>query len=336
MSDSGSLIRLGTVRNRGGPSVHHPVAAILARGRYRQRVVARQGRIVTLALPSKRRLSVRDVKRNSFGADAWPVPARQLKLRRKDVCVSCGSGLPEGTRAWWDQSVRTVTCTACWDGRAPVSAPPLPAGELASGQPGVGLDREYERRKTNRERRATDAHPHVGVLLLAIRGTPQHEFAFHQGAIAERAVADSLKQRTAGNPVITLHNRRMPRARGDIDHIAIAPTGVYVIDTKDWNGKVQIDTPRFGAPKLLIRGRDCTKLLDGLDRQITAVRSALDRDGHNEIPIQGALCFTKADLPLLKTHKLRGTCLSTGRHSPNGSPPTGRCNSRSLNTSRAT
>jgi hypothetical protein len=98
----------------------------------------------------------------------------------------------------------------------------------------------------------------------------------------------------------------MPGARGDIDHIAIAPTGVYVIDTKDWNGKVQIDIPWFGAPKLLIRGRDCTKLLDGLDRQITAVRSALDRDGHNEIPIQGALCFTKADLPLLQTQKPRG------------------------------
>jgi hypothetical protein len=79
------------------------------------------------------------------------------------------------------------------------------------------------------------------------------------------------------SPVITLHNRRMPVARGDIDHIAIAPTGVYVIDTKDWGGKVQIQTPWFDAPN----GRDCTKLLDGLDRQITAVRSTLDRDGHN-------------------------------------------------------
>jgi hypothetical protein len=82
-----------------------------------------------------------------------------------------------------------------------------------------------------------------------------------------------------------------------------------VIDTKDWNGKVQIQTPWSGAPKLLIRGRDCTKLLDGLDRQITVVRSALDRDGHNDIPIHGALCFTKADLPLLKTQKLRGHLL---------------------------
>jgi Nuclease-related domain len=101
----------------------------------------------------------------------------------------------------------------------------------------------------------------------------------------------------------------MPGRRGDIDHVAIAPTGVYVIDTKDWEGKVHIETPWFGAPKLLIRGRDCTNLIDGLDRRITAVRSALDRASYEKVPIQGALCFTKADLPFLWTQTLRGHLL---------------------------
>ncbi len=133
--------------------------------------------------------------------------------------------------------------------------------------------------------------------------------AFHQGAVAERAVADALKKRTAPGSVITLHNRQMPGRRGDIDHIVIAPTGVYVIDTKDWKGEVHIQTPWFGAPKLLIRGRDRTKLIDGLDRQITAVRSALDRDGYETVPIRGAVCFTRADLPFLRTQTLRGHLL---------------------------
>jgi Nuclease-related domain len=238
------------------------------------------------------------------------MPARELKLGRPDVCVICRSGLPVGTRAWWDQSARTVTCTGCWDGGAPVPGPPPPPiAELEFGQAGASLDREYERRKNNRERRTREAHPHIGGLLLATRGAPQHELAFHQGAVAERAVADSLKKRTASSPVFTLHNRQMPGRRGDIDHIAIAPTGVYVIDTKDWKGKVQIQTPWFGAPKLLIRGRDCTKLIDGLDRQVAAVRSALDRGGYEKVTIWGALCFTKADLPFLRTQKLRGHLL---------------------------
>jgi Nuclease-related domain len=203
-----------------------------------------------------------------------------------------------------------VTCVGCRDqSKAAATEPIVPAGEVKPGQPGASLDREYARRKSNRERRTREAHPRVGGLLLAMRGTPQHELAFHQGAVAERAVADSLAQRTAGSSVITLHNRRMPGGRGDIDHIAIAPAGVYVIDTKDWQGNVQIQTPWFSAPRLLIRGRDRTKLIDGLERQITAVRSTLDRHGHHEIPIQGVLCFTKADLPFLRTQTFRGHLL---------------------------
>jgi hypothetical protein len=238
------------------------------------------------------------------------MPARGLQLRRPGVCVTCGSELPVGTRAWWDQNARTVTCTGCRDSGAPgPEAPPPPITELERGQAGASLDREYERRRSNRERRTREAHPHIGGLLLATRGTPHHELAFHHGAVAERAVADSLEKRTAPDQVITLNNRRMPGGRGDIDHISIAPTGVYVIDTKDWEGKVQIETPWFGEPKLLIHGRDRTNLIDGLDRQITAVRSALDRDGREVVPIQGALCFTKADLPFLSTQRFRGHLL---------------------------
>jgi hypothetical protein len=101
----------------------------------------------------------------------------------------------------------------------------------------------------------------------------------------------------------------MPSGRGDIDHVAIAPTGVWVIDTKDWKGKVQIDSPWFGAPRLLIRGRDCAKLIDGLERQIAAVRTALEGSGCDETTVRGALCFTKADLPLLRTQTFRGHLL---------------------------
>jgi hypothetical protein len=168
---------------------------------------------------------------------------------------------------------------------------------------------EHERRKRNREQRTREAHPRIGGLLLALRSAPQHESVFHQGAIAEGAVAESLAVRTDSERVIALHNRRMPSGRGDIDHLAIAPTGVWVIDTKDWKGKVEINSPRLGKPRLLIRGRDCTNLIDGLERQIAAVRDALDDGGYHDINLRGALCFTKADLPFLRTQALRGHLL---------------------------
>jgi hypothetical protein len=101
----------------------------------------------------------------------------------------------------------------------------------------------------------------------------------------------------------------MPGGRGNIDHLAVAPTGIYVIDAKAHSGKVRVDNPLLGSPKLQVAGRDRTRLIDGLDRQVSAVRNALERTGHPDLPIQGVLCFTTADLPPLRTLKMRGHVL---------------------------
>ena len=114
--------------------------------------------------------------------------------------------------------------------------------------------------------------------------------------------------RTAGGPTVLLHDRRMPGGRGNIDHLAIAPSGVFVIDAKDWKGKVGVTTPLFSTSKLLIAGRDRTKLIDGLDRQVAAVRAALVATPE-DWPVQGVLCFTQADLPWLGTAKMRSHLL---------------------------
>jgi hypothetical protein len=91
--------------------------------------------------------------------------------------------------------------------------------------------------------------------------------------------------------------------------MAIAPTGVFVIDAKAHSGTVRIENPLFGSAKLRIAGRDRTGLIGGLNRQVVAVREALDRADRPDVPIQGVLCFTTADLPLLRTLKMRGHLL---------------------------
>jgi hypothetical protein len=168
--------------------------------------------------------------------------------------------------------------------------------------------REHERRRRNREQRTRQAHPHIGGLLLALGDEPQHELAFLRGARGEAAVAGSLEARTSGGPTVLLHDRRMPRGHGNIDHLAVSPNGVFVIDAKDWKGKVSVSTPLFGKSKLLITGRDRTKLIDGLDRQVAAVEDALG-EAARSWPIHGVLCFTQADLPLLRTTKMRSHLL---------------------------
>jgi hypothetical protein len=86
-------------------------------------------------------------------------------------------------------------------------------------------------------------------------------------------------------------------------------TGVYVIDAKDWNGKITIARPLFGQPKLLQNGCDRTKALNGLDVQVARVRTALVDAGCPDITVQGAVCFTRADLPWLRTQSMRGHLL---------------------------
>lgn len=139
-----------------------------------------------------------------------------------------------------------------------------------------------------------------------LRGSPQHEVAFARGAQGERAVGDALERRLADGPASVLHDRRMPGGRGNIDHLVIAPTGVYVIDAKDYRGKVSVARPWFGKPKLLVDGRDRTKVVDGLDRQVTAVRKAIDDE---TIALHGVFCFTRAEIPIVFKQTIRGHAL---------------------------
>ena len=87
-----------------------------------------------------------------------------------------------------------------------------------------------------------------------------------------------------------LHDRAAPMSRANIDHIAIAPSGVYVIDCKRYSGKIEVTAPLFGAQKLIIKGRDRTSLIKSLERQVAHVKAALG-DLDEGIPVHGCLCF---------------------------------------------
>ena len=109
-----------------------------------------------------------------------------------------------------------------------------------------------------------------------------------------------------------LHDRRMPNGRANIDHIAVAASGVYVIDAKRYHGKIEVLNPLFGAPKLKIAGRDRTKLVDGLGKQVAVVREVLSAVAP-DAPVRGCMCFLAPEgfmadsgLPVLRTLKIKG------------------------------
>jgi hypothetical protein len=238
-----------------------------------------------------------------------PMASQMLKLRRADACVVCSCPLAAGAQAWWDVTARTVTCAGCqWTIDEAASADGT-AAEFDRGQAAGSVAREYERRRGNREARVREVHPRIGGLLLAVRRAPQHETAFRRGELGEQTVAAYLERRTARTPAVLLHDRRMPGGHGNIDHLAVAPAAVFVIDAKHYAGKVRVVDQGFRGMRLLVNGRDRTKVIEGLERQVSVVRAALSDSGHPEIPVQGVLCFTIADLPRFGTQAVRGYLL---------------------------
>jgi hypothetical protein len=233
---------------------------------------------------------------------------KRLALRRSDTCASCAADVAAGDWAYWDATTRTVRCTSCVDGSVatPRTLDVLPASPAVAPTPSAGASaqREFERRVQRREEAVRAAHPKLGGLLLALFNEPASTQVWEQGASGERAVATKLDE-LEGEHVSALHDRSMVdangrRTRANIDHIAVAATGVWVIDAKTHRGALQVR--RSGGlftarvEKLYIAGRDKTSLLDGLARQVDAVASQLASVGAS-VPVRGALCFVGTELP---------------------------------------
>lgn len=224
-------------------------------------------------------------------------------------------------RAYWDADAKAVFCLD----HVPSSKPGLDAPRRTRGQPdgsgwrtqvtsasatdpapldlgeaGRSAQREHDRRSLQRERRVRQRHPVIGGFLLAVSDDPRSTRAWANGAAGERAVGRCL-DRLANLGVITLHDRRVPGSSANIDHIAVAPSGVYVIDAKyRETGRVEQRTSgsifRPGPPQLWVGKRNCTPLVAKMAGQLNVVMSALEGCAPAvSVPIRPMLAFVNAE-----------------------------------------
>lgn len=167
-------------------------------------------------------------------------------------------------------------------------------GSMGSNSAGASARKEHERRRMARERATRERHPRIGGLLIALGRAPAHERAWQRGAEGEERAAARLERLLSGCGVVLLHDRQIPGSRANIDHLAIGPGGITVIDTKRLGGRVEVHG-RGEHAKLRVGRRDRSKLLDGAQRQLVAVSAVADG-----IDVRGALCFVETSgLPLL-------------------------------------
>jgi hypothetical protein len=237
-----------------------------------------------------------------------------MRLRYAGACRVCGAELAEKAQAIYERQTKSVRCLSHEMATPPeisvdTDALPVTAEGLMEAEPGAievvepgiagaSARREFERRKAKREQRIRARHPRLGGLLLAISEEQQSTTAWDIGALGEERLGKGL-DRLACDTIKLLHDRRIPRSKANIDHIAVTAAGVYVIDAKRYRGrphlKVEGGILRPRTERLLVGSRDCTKLADGVLKQVGVVRTVLGDD----VPVGGVLCFVEADWPLI-------------------------------------
>ena len=225
---------------------------------------------------------------------------KRMRLRYDGTCRICGAALDARTEAIYERSLRTVRCLTCSPTASPTaSSTTSPTTSVESGAAGASARREYERRRTRREDRIRAKHPKLGGLILALSDDPQSTTAWNTGALGEERLGQRLDE-LASDTLRVLHDRRIPGTRANIDHLAVTPTGVYVIDTKRYVGqrpslRIEGGLLRPRVEKLMVGSRDRTKLVDGVLTQVEVVRSIVGVD----VPVTGVLCFIDSDWPLI-------------------------------------
>ena len=264
------------------------------------------------------RSAARDLQGAGRLADILRV--RILVLQKADSCVSCGDDLVIGQRAGWDSNAKTVTCMSCLDSTTPAAStgdhvrPGPSAPALDRGTAGRSVTREAERRSERHRRQQEDRvaadrewrsqvkaeHPLAGRIITAVtpkvqaQPEPRHVQAWITGAPGEQKVGKALEEIPG---IIVLHDRHKPRSRSNIDHVAVTPAGVWVIDAKVRSGK-RLELRSKGGlfdrdERLVVGGRDETRLADNMGWQVQAVHEACV-DLLGDTVVRPALCFVDA------------------------------------------
>jgi len=124
----------------------------------------------------------------------------------------------------------------------------------------------------------------LGTLFL-----PDTTIAWRTGALGEERTGDLLRPLEAQGFRV-MHDRLMPRSRANIDHIVVGPPGVFIVETKNYGGKLRV---RHG--EVWVAGRRKTEIVAQAKREAAAVAAVV-----SPVPVTPLLCVHRADLGWFK------------------------------------
>lgn len=162
------------------------------------------------------------------------------------------------------------------------------AGVVVVGAPGAGAEEQASRRARRLARLREEAARGSEVDEALLRKALADQRAWSVGAEGERHVAEVLTT-MARYGWTALHDVHWPgRPQANIDHIAVGPGGVVVIDAKNWSGTV---TVRDGV--LRQNGYQRARQADGVAQASAAVTTLLPPE--HRTATRAVLCLAAQD-----------------------------------------
>jgi hypothetical protein len=165
---------------------------------------------------------------------------------------------------------------------------------IEQGRAGASARAEYERRHGRDEARRRARFGRLAPVVDLLAGPKASTEAWARGAEGEERVGHLLDQ-AVGDRGFVLHDRRVPGRRINLDHLVVVSSGVWVIDTKHYHGRLarrQVGGWFTTREVLTVGRRDQSRLVSSARQQQGIVEHALGQ----QIPIQAALCFTGVEL----------------------------------------
>lgn len=260
---------------------------------------------------------------------ACPICRASMVRRRNRRDRSEFWGCPNYSRCRGTRPIEAIDAA-----RADEASPPRPISTPRNdpswrrAEAGASARATYERRLERRRTRVRERRPQIllvggaliviGLVLVAMPNTwsfvgwplvllgivrtlallfiePPNVRAWDIGAGGEERLG-ALLESLDGDGFAVLHDLRMRPSRENIDHLLIGPPGIFVIETKTYEGSVRV---RGGD--LYIKGRRKTGFFDQVDRQLAAVESALEAPG-----VRGFICILGGDFPWFGRPSARG------------------------------
>jgi len=130
---------------------------------------------------------------------------------------------------------------------------------------------------------------------LAFNPVPMATKNWAKGAAAEVEVGRMLDSLPG---VRVVHDRIEPgRQRANIDHIVVTTSGILVVDTKSYRGRIDVS-----ARALKIDGRDRTRLVLAVQHQVAALSQFVS----GRVPVEGCLCFLGGNFSLIGPTRCQG------------------------------